>query len=69
MLKSLRGMLLAAKAFYGRRRGMGILDMDGAHYEVCLIESDVMSDTEREFGQQLFGNLKDITVTLSTLPL
>jgi hypothetical protein len=43
--------------------------MDGAHYEVCLIESDVMSNTEREFGQQLFGNLKDITVTLSTLPL
>jgi hypothetical protein len=69
MLKSLRGMLLAAKAFYGRRRGMGILDMDGAHYEVCLIESDVMSDTEREFGQRLFGKLKDITVTLSTLPL
>jgi hypothetical protein len=69
VLKSTRGMLFAAKAFYGCRRAMGIVDLDGTNFEICLIESDVMSESERAFGQELFGRLQNITITMRTLPL
>jgi hypothetical protein len=69
VLKSMRGMLFAAKAFYGCRRAMGIVDLDGTNFEVCLIESDKMSESERAFGQELFGGLQNITITMRTLPL
>jgi hypothetical protein len=69
VLKATRGMLFAAKTFYGCRRAMAIVDLDGASFEVCLIESDTVHATDRTFGQELFGRLRNITVTVRNLPL
>ena len=62
-------MLFAAKAFYGCRRAMAIVDLDGTNFEVCLIESGRMSESERACGHELFGRLQNITITMRTLPL
>jgi hypothetical protein len=69
LLTGMRGILFAARAHYGCRRAMGIADRDGVGFEICLIETDAVSEAERAAGAELFGSLASMTIRTSALPL
>jgi hypothetical protein len=61
-------LLLAAMAFYGKQRGMAIVDRDGTNFEVALNSTRDHSIAAFHLGEQYFGKLRMDHIPATLIP-
>ena len=61
-------LLCAGAAFYGKRRGMLLVDKDGKSFEVFLLPNHRASKEEISSGASLFGSLRQYDFVGNLVP-
>lgn len=68
LLERARTLLLGSMAFYGRCRGMAIVDRDSVGFEVVLVDVRRHSIAAFHYGDQHFGRLRTDHVPATLVP-